>query len=129
MNGFALDTNIVSAHLRGDVEVGACIKSYARLYLPVTVLGELYYGAYHTEHREKQLHRVRSFLPLAQTIHLDDDIAERYGIVKARLAELGSMIPENDIWIAATCLVHDLTLASRDGHFESIEGLRKVRWE
>ena len=39
------------------------------------------------------------------------------------------MITENDIWIAATCLVHDLTLASRDAHFEAVEGLRLVRWE
>ena len=129
MNGFALDTNIVSAHLRGDVEVGARIKEYTRLYLPVTVMGELFYGAYHTEHREKQLQRVRSFLPLAQTVHLDDEIAERYGMVKARLAKMGSLIPENDCWIAATCLVHDFTLATRDGHFDSVEGLRTVRWD
>lgn len=129
MNGFALDTNIVSAHLRGDVEVGNQIKANNRLYLPVTVLGELFYGAYHTEHREKQLQRVRSSRPLALTVHIDDEIAERYGIVKAQLAALGSMIPENDIWIAAACLVHDFTLATRDGHFESGEELRKVRWD
>ena len=53
MSGFALDTNIVSAHLRGDAAVGAQIKANPRLYLPVTVLGELFYGAYHTEHRAK----------------------------------------------------------------------------
>lgn len=129
MNGFALDTNIVSAHLRGDAAVGAQIKVNTRLYMPVTVLGELYYGAYHTEHRDKQLARVRSFLPLVQTVHHDDEIAEQYGKVKARLAKLGSMIPENDIWIAATCLVHDLILASRDAHFEAVEGLLLVRWE
>ena len=64
-----------------------------------------------------------------QTVHHDDEIAERYGKLKARLAELGSMIPENDLWIAATCLVHDLTLASRDAHFEVVEGLNLVRWE
>lgn len=62
-------------------------------------------------------------------MHHDDEIAERYGKIKARLAELGSMLPENDIWIAATCLVHELTLASRDAHFEAVEGLRLVRWE
>ena len=71
----------------------------------------------------------QSFLPLVQTVHHDDEIAERYGKVKARLAQLGSMIPENDLWIAATCLVHDLTLASRDAYFEAVEGLRQVRWE
>ncbi len=116
MTGFALDNNIVSAHPRGDAAVGSQIKAHTRLYLPVTVLGELYYGAYHTGHRDKQLARVRSFLPLVQIVQHDDEIAECYGQVKARLAELGSMIPENDIWIAATCLVLDLTLASRDSH-------------
>lgn len=58
MSGFTLDTNIVSAHLRGDAAVGEKIKANTRLYLPVTVLGELYYGAYHTEHRDKQLARI-----------------------------------------------------------------------
>jgi tRNA(fMet)-specific endonuclease VapC len=111
------------------VEVGARIKEHTRLYLPVTVMGELFYGAYHTEHRKKRLLRVRPFLPLVQTVHLDDEIAERYGVVKARLVKMDSMIPENDCWIAATCLVHDLTLATRDGHFDSIEGLRTVRWD
>lgn len=52
MNGFALDTNIVSAHLRGDSAVGGQIQRNTRLYLPAAVLGELYYGAYHTTHRE-----------------------------------------------------------------------------
>lgn len=87
MSGFALDTNIVSAHLRGDAAVGAQIKANTRLYMSVTVLGELYYGAYHTEHRDKQLARVRSFLPLVQTVNHDDEIAERYGKFKARLAD------------------------------------------
>ena len=96
---------------------------------PSPFLGELYYGAYHTEHREKQLTRIRSFLPLVQSVHHDDEIAERYGQVKARLAALGSMIPEKELWIAANCLAHDLTLASRDAHFESVEGLRLARWE
>lgn len=43
MSGFALDTNIVSAHLRGDAAVGVQIKANTRLYLPVTVLGELFW--------------------------------------------------------------------------------------
>lgn len=49
-------------------------------------------------------------------------------MIKARLAKTGSMIPENDCWIAATGLVHDFTLATRDGHFDSVEELRTVRW-
>lgn len=45
MNEFALDTNNVSAHLRGDAAVGAQIQANTRLSMPVTVLGELYFKA------------------------------------------------------------------------------------
>lgn len=31
------------------------------------------------------------------------------------------MITENDIWIAANCMVHGLTLASHEAHFEAVE--------
>jgi predicted nucleic acid-binding protein len=34
-----------------------------------------------------------------------------------------------DFWIAAACLLHELTLASLAAHFEVVEGLRLVRWE
>lgn len=129
MNGFALDTNIVSAHLRGDASVGRQIQQHTRLYLPVTVLGELFYGAHHTAQSEEQLERVRAFLPLAQTVHIDDDIAARYGMIKSLLAKAGNMIPENDLWIAATCLVHGLVLATRDAHFERVPLLSTVRWD
>ncbi|MBA3472116.1 MAG: VapC toxin family PIN domain ribonuclease, partial [Rubrobacter sp.] len=40
----------------------------------------------------------------------------------------GRPIPENDIWIAAVALQHDLVLASRDSHFEHVEGLQLDRW-
>ena len=32
-------------------------------------------------------------------------------------------LPENDIWIAAICLQHGLTLLTLDRHFDRIEGL------
>ena len=37
-------------------------------------------------------------------------------------------IPENDIWIAALCRQHHLALASRDGHFDKVRGLKRVDW-
>ena len=35
----------VNFHLRGDVAAGTQLRANTRLYLPVSVLGELYYGA------------------------------------------------------------------------------------
>ena len=114
-----LDTNIVSAHPRGDQRVGDQILANSALYLPVTVLGELFYGAHHSEHRDKQLRRIQAFPPLVRILEVTAPVAEYYGQLKAHLASRGSIIPENDLWIAAVCLVNDLTLATRDAHFEN----------
>jgi len=38
------------------------------------------------------------------------------------------LIPENDIWIAAIAVQHNLTLVSRDGHFNEIENLKVIAW-
>jgi len=51
------------------------------------------------------------------------DLFSEDGIVKDQLRKIGKPIPENDIWIAALTLQHNLSLATRDKHFENIEGL------
>ncbi|HFE66754.1 MAG TPA: PIN domain-containing protein, partial [Chloroflexi bacterium] len=40
----------------------------------------------------------------------------------------GRPIPENDIWIAALAIEHELTLVTRDAHFEEIEQLDIEAW-
>lgn len=40
----------------------------------------------------------------------------------------GRPIPLHDIWIAAVALQHDLVLASRDGHFDEVDGLKRETW-
>jgi hypothetical protein len=48
--------------------------------------------------------------------------------LKNRLREKGQLIPENDIWVGATCIQYNLTLVSKDEHFEFIEGLSIEEW-
>jgi predicted nucleic acid-binding protein len=36
--------------------------------------------------------------------------------------------PENDLWIAATALRHNLTLITYDAHFDRIPHVTKERW-
>ena len=56
------------------------------------------------------------------------DTARRYGEIKNALRMRGRPLPENDIWIAAIVLQHDLTLVTRDEHFNEIESLQVVAW-
>jgi predicted nucleic acid-binding protein len=38
------------------------------------------------------------------------------------------LLPENDIWIAAIALQHDLILVTRDAHFQEVENLQTAMW-
>lgn len=41
-----------------------------------------------------------------------------------KLLKKGTPIPENDIWIAATALQHQLPLYTHDKHFKEVEDLQ-----
>jgi tRNA(fMet)-specific endonuclease VapC len=68
------------------------------------------------------------WLQSAVLLPVDAATAERYGIVKNQLARAGTLIPENDIWIAASALEHGLPIATRDEHFRHVSGLTVLDW-
>jgi tRNA(fMet)-specific endonuclease VapC len=118
-----LDTNVVVAHLRNDPDLTARLRTTPGIYIPWVVLGELHYGAQRAQRREIQLALIRDFLQNATLLMPDRNTSEMYGRVKADLASIGKLIPDNDIWIAATARQFDLPLATRDGHFDHVPRL------
>jgi tRNA(fMet)-specific endonuclease VapC len=91
-------------------------------------LGELHYGALRAQRREAQLALIRDFLQTAILLLPDRSTSERYGQVKAELAEMGRLIPDNDIWIAAMAHQFDLPVVTRDGHFAVVPALKTLAW-
>ena len=97
------------------------------LILTVTV-GELYYGARRSGRVKANMERVDEFAAESMVLSCDVETAKRYGEIKAQLRKRGRPIPENDIWVAALALQHDLTLVSRDEHFGQVQSLRAEAW-
>jgi tRNA(fMet)-specific endonuclease VapC len=95
-----LDTSIIVAHFRREPALAERLKS-ATLYIPLPVLGELYYGAFKSEHQAKTLKQVQEFLRICAILPPDELTAQHYGHIKADLEQVGSRIPENDLWIVA----------------------------
>jgi tRNA(fMet)-specific endonuclease VapC len=58
----------------------------------------------------------------------DTQTARRYVEIKNPLRLKGRPLPENNIWIAAIALLHDLTLITGDKHFAEIDGLSAAEW-
>ncbi len=92
------------------------------------VLGELYYGALKSTRVEVNLARLDEFARSSTVLVCDTETARHYGQIKSKLRERGRPIPENDIWIAAVAIQHRFVLATRDEHFDEVEGLPVEKW-
>ncbi len=122
-----LDTNVVIRHFRKQGELIDVLGSHD-LYLSQVALGELYAGAEKSARPDYHRRLIQSFLPSVTVLASNHATAREYGRVWAELARAGSMIPLNDVWIAALALQHQLHLASHDTHFENIADLQVYRW-
>ena len=129
MNGrFLLDTNIVIAIFSDDKLVMQALEPVEEVFVPVIVLGELYYGAKKSYNVEKNLIQINEFAESCSVLACDSDTSRQYGELKNQLRAKGRPIPENDIWIAAIAKQHKLTLVSRDEHFKVIDEVHTLSW-
>ncbi|MDZ4659380.1 MAG: type II toxin-antitoxin system VapC family toxin [Bythopirellula sp.] len=125
---FLLDTNIVIAHLDQEKLVNEFINGIPEVFLPVIVVGEMYYGAIKSGRAASNISRLENFILKVTILFCDTSTARVYGQIKNELRLLGKPIPDNDLWIAATARQHGLTLASRDGHFSAVPNLQVENW-
>ena len=123
-----LDTNIVIALFAGEERVRDRVAQAQEVFLPSTVLGELYYGARKSSHAAANLARIDEFATAAAVLACDATTAQYYGQTKDGLRSKGSPIPENDVWIAAVARQYGLPLATRDEHFKAVDGLVVENW-
>ena len=129
MNGKALlDTNIVIALIANEASIVDKIRLFEAVFIPSIVIGELYFGAYRSSRVDANIKRVSELAASAQVLNCDADTAQYYGRIKEDLRKAGRPIPENDIWIAAIGMQHELTMVSRDVHFNEVVGLDIESW-
>ena len=121
----ALDTNRLTDLFQGDTALAQRLGTCEEVWIPLVVLAEIkagFYGGAQQHQNETLLRRLLTkstvgvFLPSRET-------AEHYARLFVQLKRAGTPIPDNDLWIAALSLEHDLLLITRDQHFERIPQL------
>ncbi len=125
---YLLDTSVIIPLFRGEPTVQERLKQAERVFLSAVVLGELHFGAEGSDRTEEQLDQIRAFAGTCTQLACDAETARHYGRIKQSLRRRGRPIPENDLWIAATAVQHELVLVTRDEHFHEVEGLATERW-
>src|SRR5688572_12289285 len=104
----ALDTNQVIAVLNDTGDAGRWVQTFARVYVPVPVVGELRFGALNSRRAAQNLLRIEKLVSGCQALAVTVSTAEVYARVRVQLKQKGKPIPENDIWIAALCIERSL---------------------
>jgi tRNA(fMet)-specific endonuclease VapC len=116
---YLLDTNIIIALFADEASVRTKLAQADEVFIPSIAIGELYYGARKSGRTQDNLARVDELVANSAVLGCDAETARRYGEVKNGLRIKGRPLPENDIWIAALALQYNLTLVTRDAHFQS----------
>jgi tRNA(fMet)-specific endonuclease VapC len=123
-----LDTNALSAIAEGDPSAMRIAERADRLAVPVIVLGEYRFGIAQSRHRAIYQNWLREWIAAVTVLHIDEETTHSYVAIGLELKNEGKPIPANDLWIAASCRQHSLPLLSRDQHFDSVTGLRRLGW-
>ena len=123
-----LDTNAVVALFRREPAIQHRLAAATEVFVPITVVGELHYGAENSNRPAENHEQVEQLAASSSLLYCDLATARHYGRVKHGLRLKGRPIPENDIWIAAIALQYTLTVISRDQHFSDVDGLSTEGW-
>lgn len=122
MNGdYLLDSNIIIDLFRGDKKVVSIVQKIETVYIPVIVIGELFFGANKSNRTTTRITEIEQFEEEVIILDITRSTAQIYGEIKDQLRQKGKPIPENDIWIAAIAKEHQLTLLTKDKHFKFID--------
>ncbi len=125
---YLLDTNIIIALFANETLVQEKLVEADEVFVPAIAIGELYFGAHKSARPQENLLTIDEFAANVVVLGCDNGTARRYGEIKHKLLANGHPLPENDIWIAAVAMQHNLIVATRDSHFEQIEGLEIAAW-
>jgi len=132
MNGYAVDTNIISFLLRGDKHLQEKIYREANGGRGVIIPPIAYYETrrglvdYHAPVKLAAFEQLCNMLGVDE---MDVETLNKAAGIYAALKKVGQLIEDSDILIAATCLVNDYTLITDNTrHFERIDGLQVVNW-
>lgn len=122
------DTSVFIAGERGHAQAPDA-DEVTEIAVSVVTIGELRLGvllARDVDARAKRLGTLQVAEAL-DPLPVDDRVASTWARLVATLRQAGKRMPVNDSWIAATAVVHDLAVLTRDADFDVVPDLRVLR--
>ena len=119
---FLLDTDWVVSFLNGKPHTVTLVTKLLAGGTAISAVsyGEAFEGLLGTPDEDARMSAFDEFASLVNVINVGVGIARQFARIRQDLRSRGLLIPDNDIWIAATALEHGLTLVTRDTHFQRV---------
>ena len=117
-----LDTNRLTDAFRAEAAIVRTLEQAVEVWLPFVVLAEIKAGflaGNRPEHNEALLEAFLR-LPGVGVLYANRETTDVYARLFLQLRRAGNPIPTNDLWIASLAVQHQLTLMSRDEHFDKL---------
>lgn len=125
-----LDTSVVIALARGEIDGASLAEPPDEVIVSAVTVAGLHHGVLVASPAvlAQRLQTLRFVEETCAVLPVDTAVAVRYGRIAADARRLlGRRIHLGDGLIAATAVVHDVPLYTRDGDLEGLPGVRSVR--
>ena len=99
-------------------------------YVSSITIGEIVYGAFKSDQREKHLTQLKDkLIPLVRLIPFDKKEVFAYGEIRSILEKSSTPLNDTDLMIAATAVANNLVLITgNEKHFSVIKNLQVENW-
>ncbi len=129
-----IDSSILIEAERGrlDLDPHVANRQDEECFLSVVTASELLHGVHRATRPEQRTRRsafVEGVLERFPILDVDLSTARAHSRVWADLTADGTLIGPHDLWLAATCIAHGLTMVTANlREFERVPGLDVERW-
>lgn len=125
-----IDTDVAIELMRHSPYALDCVSRHDdSIYVSSVTVAELYFGAYNSARPNENVAKIRGFLENFPRVTITDEVAERFGRIKAELRRRSVQIAPFDLMIASIALENDFRLATGNTkHFAALMELQTEDW-
>ena len=132
--GILIDASVLIEFERGRTDVEERVRGREReeFFLSVITASELIHGVHRAVEsgvRSRRSAFVEAILQRFPLLPVDLSTARIHAQLWADLASRGTLVGAHDLWLAATCVCHGLTMATANVRdFDRVPGLSVESW-
>jgi tRNA(fMet)-specific endonuclease VapC len=131
--GVLIDASVLIEAERGRLDLAPHVAQgpLEECFLSVITASELLHGVHRAlpQYRARRSAFVEGILERFPLLHVDLATARAHAGVWAELKVAGTIVGPHDLWLAATCIAHGLTMVTANvREFARVPGLQVETW-